>query len=656
MELGANLDDVNSWGTLVWKDFEGTLLMKIILESNIPAFGIDAKILKENNIEIAKLLFEHANLDIQNHDGNTALIISILEDKEDFFNRLLEKDVNLNIQNNHGDTALIIAFCVGNVKMIDALIEKGAKLEIENNKGVNALHIARYVRYKHFNKLFKKVNINYAHRDISADSIESVLDQYIDDRVPMLIKMVKQEELDLKSKKKSEEYYSSGHGFFALEGIFPSTFKWSTEYKKFTLKDHQYQYDKLNIKEVKIDIKELSFEEIVQKINNVSIDSNIHKEKWITTDYPFTSYSLFNEISEKEVHYINGKGETFLMMASKTGNKELVEALLEMGADCLIEDNNGDTAETYARYSENPKEIIQLLRKYEKQGNIHNPRQLSELLNRFSLDKKLKYSNHTWDSSLNYNDFIKDLREGFSEIEDNLKILSSDLYQDIHSFLFDENTIGWSSKIIKKEIEEGTLPHNISLDTTNQPFKTFGDAIDNFKSLFVVKQNDKKLKLLKKFTKIKKELGLKSIDLSDLKKDKIDKFFTDTKRFEKALTLILKDIQENSFDDKKDIIVEANTIVENGNDMVEIKIIHIGSTSPKTADALKETIEKNGGNFQTIHSNLRSVCDWSIDTICQDKKRYRIDYLYPEIDNTKPHCTQIDDESRGFTHILRFYI
>ena len=110
-----------------------------------------------------------------------------------------------------------------------------------------------------------------------------------------------------------------------------------------------------------------------------------------------------------------------------------------------------------------------------------------------------------------------------------------------------------------------------------------------------------------------------------------------------------------------DIVVDDSqkdelSVDKNDTEMIEIKVIHVNSTSSKTAEALKETIDKNGGNFQTIYKNLISVCDWSIETICQDGKRYRIDYLYPEIDNTKPHYTQIENEIRGFTHILRFYI
>jgi len=382
-------------------------------------------------------------------------------------------------------------------------------------------------------------------------------------------------------------------------------------------------------------------------------------------------------------------GITPLMIACWQNDKEIIELLNKETIDIHLNDNESFSAFDYLTHNNEidvdlldilgEKNAHQLMKnkisdidtnhgvnseKYKKfikdNAMRHKPKEVSAALKKFSLNENLRFSNHPWNDNLSYNNFMQNLQKGFEEVRNDLKILDSgnldNLYRNIHKFLWDENHIGWSSQVIKEEIKKGTLPHNISLDTTNQPFKTFGDAIENFKSLFVVKQNDKKLKLLKKFTKVRKELGLKSIDLNDLKKDKIDKFFTDTKRFEEALTLILQDIQENSNDDKKDIVVEADTISIDDTDIIEIKIIHIGSIASKTAEALKETINKNGGNFQTIYNNLLSVCDWSIDTICQDKKRYRIDYLYPEIDNTKPHCTQIDDESRGFTHILRFYI
>ena len=298
--------------------------------------------------------------------------------------------------------------------------------------------------------------------------------------------------------------------------------------------------------------------------------------------------------------------------------------------------------------------IESLLPKIEEE---HNPQKLSIFLQKFSSNEKLKYSNHTWDSTLSYDDFMKDLKKEFDEMSDELEILSPTLYENINKFLFidDEKYVGWSSQIIKEEITKGVLPNNIELDTTNQDFKTFIEAIDNFKSLLVIKQSDKNLKLLKRFTKIKKDLQLDiKIDLNNLKKDKIDKFFTDTIRFEKALKLILEDINAQGEETKKDVIIEANTI-EDG-EIVEIKIIHLDSSSSKTADALKETINDNGGTFESIYNNLRSVCDWSIETTCQDEGRYRIDYLYPEIDNTKPHCTKIEDSIKGFTHILRFYV
>ena len=130
----------------------------------------------------------------------------------------------------------------------------------------------------------------------------------------------------------------------------------------------------------------------------------------------------------------------------------------------------------------------------------------------------------------------------------------------------------------------------------------------------------------------------------------IDKFFTDTYTLKETIKLILKDINEHC-NSNINIKIQATDL----GTQIEIKIIHLNSSSPKTAKVLEKTIEDNGGNFKTIYNNLKSLCDWSINTICNDSKGYHIDFLYPEIDNEKPHSRPIDDKIEGFTHILRFY-
>ncbi len=250
---------------------------------------------------------------------------------------------------------------------------------------------------------------------------------------------------------------------------------------------------------------------------------------------------------------------------------------------------------------------------------------------------------------------MKYLEKGWDEINADLEQLSSNLYEKTKNFLFSEDAeyIGFSSIQIKEALEQGGKPETIFIEDG----KTFQDKMNDFKGLIVVKQNDKKLKLLKIFIELRKQLKLSiKLNLDDLKEDKIDKFFTDVDRFKKGLKIMLKDINENADESTKDVTIKA----QEADDVIEIKIIHISSRSSKTAQQLSNTIYDNGGNFKIMYDNFRSVCDWSIDTICQDenkdeKNRYQIDYLYPEVDNNKPHYRKIDDTIEGFTHILRFY-
>jgi len=270
---------------------------------------------------------------------------------------------------------------------------------------------------------------------------------------------------------------------------------------------------------------------------------------------------------------------------------------------------------------------------------------LSKILKKFSSDERLKYTNHPLDEKLDYATLIKSFKVSFEEISSNLKILSPTLYKSINDLLFsrDEDIQGWSSTLIKNEIEQGKLSSNL-----------INDLQEKFKNLIVVK-DENKLSLLDRFDNIIEELDLKiKIDLNYLGENPIDKFFTDTKRFEQAVKIIFKDINEHIRENSQGVIVEADEIQIKEIDMLEIKIIHIKSSSSQNSNKLEETLHKNGGNFQSIYKNLISLCDWSVDTLCNDG-RYKIDYLYPNIDNNKPHCTKIEDSIRGFTHILRFY-
>ncbi len=373
-----------------------------------------------------------------------------------------------------------------------------------------------------------------------------------------------------------------------------------------------------------------------------------------------------------EINLPNNKGVTPLMLAGWQNDIDTVRLLGKANANVKTMDIDGLVAFDYISYNLSTNAAIldifgktniqkQIKEKtlkidtnhgiddtrfqeWVKQNNLrHRPKELANILQKFSSDERLMHTNHPWDKQgLSYDDFMADLKIGFGEISDSLEILSDSLNTSISDLLFstDENIKGWSSSLVKDEIEKG----NLNSDLIN-------DLQTRFKNLLVVK-DEEKLSLLDRLDNIIEQNDLKlKIDLNYLGENDIDKFFTDTKRFEEAIKIIFQDINKNSRDDTRQVIVKANEVTI---DMIEIKIIHTDSSSSNESEVLKETINNNGGNFKSIYNNLLSVCDWSVDTVCSDGK-YHIDYLYPHIDNNKPHCTPIKDTIKGFTHILRFY-
>ena len=118
------------------------------------------------------LLFFGLNINSQDDDGNTALIVGS-QDREDIVKFLLSKNANVDIKNNNGDTALIVACRWGHEEAVQMLLEKNADVAILNNDGDNALEIAKIFRQpeiailleSYIKALFLKFYINMFYKE-----------------------------------------------------------------------------------------------------------------------------------------------------------------------------------------------------------------------------------------------------------------------------------------------------------------------------------------------------------------------------------------------------------------------------------------------------------------------------------------------------------
>ena len=113
------------------------LLTKITGKENIQL--VLRTLIKEGEtllfIEYFNRNFRIINIDSQDEDGNTFLILSVKQGLNYITKCLLEKGVNVNIQNNEGNSALHYALSGKNFDIADLLKKYGAKEDIYNSMG-----------------------------------------------------------------------------------------------------------------------------------------------------------------------------------------------------------------------------------------------------------------------------------------------------------------------------------------------------------------------------------------------------------------------------------------------------------------------------------------------------------------------------------------
>ena len=88
------------------------------------------------------LLNNDRDINIQNNDGMTALIFASANGHHQVVELLLSKDPNINIQNNDEVTALIIASANGHHQVVELLLSKDPDIIIKDNDGWTALMAA----------------------------------------------------------------------------------------------------------------------------------------------------------------------------------------------------------------------------------------------------------------------------------------------------------------------------------------------------------------------------------------------------------------------------------------------------------------------------------------------------------------------------------
>ncbi len=380
-----------------------------------------------------------------------------------------------------------------------------------------------------------------------------------------------------------------------------------------------------------------------------------------------------------DINADDGEGMTPLHYAAKESNIDIVSFLIEKRADLNYKSRNGEVALKYP-YDKDDETMVEFMLenganeksmydndlnfiehaeayKKSKQWFIDivrsDPEVLVKLLNEFSSDT-LAFTNHKQEA-MTYENFMQKVKDGWNVIDKSLKRQAPILHSNIDKFFFSEElgkkdtkgkviswgegmTIGFSSPDIKRWCEDGYPLLEYDEEDNLEHIMT-----NDFKNLIVIKDLESMIKT------IAEECNLK-VEKCEIN---IDKIFTDVLEFKKLIKAIFAEIKKASkkkMENGNPINIKVTATNQDTDKFIEIKIIHIGSESPKSAKAQMEM----GGDFKNIKKISQPICYWSIDIICPDNYRYLIDYTFPKKEIGEDHCRRIKNTTEGFTYILRF--
>jgi hypothetical protein len=303
----------------------------------------------------------------------------------------------------------------------------------------------------------------------------------------------------------------------------------------------------------------------------------------------------------------------------------------------------------------------------------HNPKRLVDILNKFTKENPIKYSAHSfeWNRYGSYENFMVEVKEAFEKIEQDLKVLSPNLYTKIEKFLFEsglntDNTwgihkidFGWSSPELKEwcSIEDSKangkkainfqLPEQYQREVNHKTLVSFEDVCSVIKNEIEIRDDDRLSSL---FEELEEDiLGFDDgFEVEYINLEGIT-FYTDVEKFRNGLAIIFEQFREDVRKRHKKIKVEV--ISDKNLEYLDLKITQKESYVSISSDEMKREIQT--GHFQMIKDYFTSLCDWSIETTYKDKN-FGINYLsivtVEDIEVVSPAVM-----SEGFSHILRFY-
>ena len=172
----ANIQKEDGWAALMIASQNGhTQVVELLLKENADVNiqnknGWTALMIASENghTQVVELLLkENADVNIQNKNGWTALMIASENGHTQVVELLLKENADVNIQNKNGWTALMLASLNGHTQVVELLIKENTDVNIQNEDGWTALMIASQNGHTQVVELLQKENadVNIQNKD-----------------------------------------------------------------------------------------------------------------------------------------------------------------------------------------------------------------------------------------------------------------------------------------------------------------------------------------------------------------------------------------------------------------------------------------------------------------------------------------------------------
>jgi ankyrin repeat protein len=360
-------------------------IFNLINENNINKLeSINSNVLKSKNndgntplmyailkdkIDIAKLLIDKGcNLDMQNNDGDTALMLSVKYSK-DIPKLLIESGCNLNLQDKAGNTPLMISILRWRVDIARLLIENDCDLNLQNSRDYTALMFAVGFNDINTTKLLienERCDLNKKNKD--KDTALMIAIKYKNIEIAQLLINKSNNNKNDVLKLLDEKGYTLKNGiiFDKIININLSQNKngialknknedkksllfAAIKYKKYIVATEIIQYYIFDLYIRNIDgntplMYSIKVSENKSTINKISFFSS-NEYKLIKLLINRDSNLIINRRRGSNLNVQNNEGNTALMIAIKDNKKtDIIKLLIDSGCNLDIQNNDNESA------------------------------------------------------------------------------------------------------------------------------------------------------------------------------------------------------------------------------------------------------------------------------------------------------------------------